>query len=66
LIQESILDWQGFHSQILKKPIQWQDGYIIPPTAPGLGVELDEDVARAHPYTGTMLHLDMTHAPVGV
>ena len=64
LIQESILDWQGFHSQILKKPIQWQDGYIIPPTAPGLGVELDEEVARAHPYTGTMLHLDMTHAPV--
>ena len=61
LIQESILDWQGFHSQILKKPIQWQDGYIIPPTAPGLGVELDEDVARAHPYTGTALHLDMTH-----
>jgi 2-dehydro-3-deoxyphosphogalactonate aldolase len=66
LIQESILDWQGFHSQILKKPIEWQDGYIIPPTAPGLGVELDEDVARAHPYNGTMLHLDMTHAPVGV
>jgi len=64
LIQESILDWQGFHSQILKKPIQWQDGYIIPPTAPGLGVELDEDVARAHPYTGTALHLDMTHHPI--
>jgi len=64
LIQESILDWQGFHSQILKKPIQWQDGYIIPPTAPGLGVELDEDVARAHPYTGMALHLDMTHHPI--
>ncbi len=66
LIQESILDWKGFHSQILKKPIQWENGYIIPPTAPGLGVELDEDVARAHPYTGTMLHLDMTHEPAVV
>jgi 2-dehydro-3-deoxyphosphogalactonate aldolase len=64
LIQESILDWKGFHSEILKKPIEWQDGYIIPPTAPGLGVELDEDVARAHPYTGTALHLDMTHHPI--
>jgi 2-dehydro-3-deoxyphosphogalactonate aldolase len=64
LIQESILDWQGFHSQILKKPIEWQSGYIIPPTAPGLGVELDEDVARAHPYTGTALHLDMTHSAI--
>jgi len=66
LIQESILDWKGFHTQILKKPIQWEDGYIIPPTAPGLGVELDEDVARANPYTGTMLHLDMTHEPARV
>ena len=65
LIQESILDWKGFHTEILKKPIQWEDGYIIPPTAPGLGVELDEDVARANPYTGTMLHLDMTHEPAG-
>ncbi len=66
LIQESILDWKGFHTEILKKPIQWENGYIIPPTAPGLGVELDEDVARANPYTGTMLHLDMTHEPAGV
>ena len=64
LILEGIEDWRGFHGEILKKPIQWQDGYIIPPTAPGLGVELDEDVARAHPYTGTALHLDMTHHPI--
>ena len=42
LIQESILDWSGFHSELLKKPIQWEDGYIIPPTEPGLGVELNE------------------------
>ena len=63
LIQESILDWSGFHSEILKKPIQWQDGYIIPPTEPGLGVELNEEVALRHPYTGSALHLDMTHHP---
>jgi hypothetical protein len=31
---------------------------VIIPTAPGLGVELDEDVARANPYTGTALHLN--------
>ena len=66
LILESIEDWQGFHSEILKKPMQWEDGFVIPPTAPGLGVELDEDVARANPYTGTALHLDMTHHPVSV
>lgn len=66
LILESIEDWQGFHSQILKKPMQWENGFVIPPTAPGLGVELDEDVARANPYTGKELHLDMTHHPVSV
>lgn len=64
LILESIEDWGGFHSQILKTPIQFEDGYVIPPTAPGLGVELDEEVAVAHPYTGNMLHLEMTQHPV--
>jgi 2-dehydro-3-deoxyphosphogalactonate aldolase len=50
LIQESIEDYSGFHAEILKEPIQWEDGYIIPPTRPGLGVELDEEVATRHPY----------------
>lgn len=64
LILESIEDWGGFHSQILKTPMQFEQGRVIPPTAPGLGIELDEEVARAHPYTGQMLHLDMTQHPV--
>lgn len=64
LIQEGILDWSGFHARILKQPIRWQDGYIIPPDGPGLGVELDEEVARQNPYTGRELHLDMTHEPI--
>lgn len=64
LILESIESWGGFHSDILKSPIRFENGHVIPPTAPGLGVELDEAVARAHPYTGTMLHLEMTQHPV--
>ena len=64
LILESIERWDGFMSKLLKKPIIWQDGYVIPPTEPGLGVELDEDVARAHPYTGKALHLLPTFGPV--
>jgi galactonate dehydratase len=64
LILESIETWGGFHSDILKTPIQFEDGHVIPSTAPGLGVELNEDVARANPYTGTMLHLEMTQHPV--
>jgi 2-dehydro-3-deoxyphosphogalactonate aldolase len=65
LILESIQTWGGFHAQILKKPIRWDDGYVIPPTEPGLGVELNEDVALAHPYTGDRLHLEMTERVVG-
>ncbi len=63
LILESIRDWGGFHSEILRKPIVWEEGYVHVPDAPGLGVELDETVARAHPYTGADLHLDMQMTP---
>ena len=64
LILESIETWGGFHAQILKKPIEWDSGYVIPPTEPGLGIELNEDVALANPYTGTRLHLEMTDRPL--
>jgi len=64
LILEGIENWGGFHAEILKTPITWQDGYVIPPDAPGLGVELNETVARAHPYEDDRLHLDMTQVPV--
>ncbi|MEM1344828.1 MAG: mandelate racemase/muconate lactonizing enzyme family protein [Pseudomonadota bacterium] len=63
LILESIGRWDGFHAQILKTPMRCEDGHVLPPDAPGLGVELDEDVARAHPYTGTALHLEMAVTP---
>ena len=65
LILESIERFDGFQARLLKKPILWQDGYVIPPTEPGLGVELDETVALAHPYTGRDLHLVPRFAPVG-
>jgi 2-dehydro-3-deoxyphosphogalactonate aldolase len=64
LILESIQTWGGFHARILKKPIRWEEGYVIPPSEPGLGIELDEAVARAHPYEGAKLHLEMTDHPV--
>jgi 2-dehydro-3-deoxyphosphogalactonate aldolase len=64
LIQESIERWQGFHAAILKKPIQWSEGYIIPPTEPGLGVELNEAFIKDYPYQGTDLHLEMAGRPI--
>ncbi len=64
LILESIRCWDGFHGEILKSPMRWEDGYVIPPDAPGIGVELDEDVARAHPFTGENLHLESEPGPL--
>lgn len=63
LILESIQDWSGFHADILVNPIRWENGYVIPPTAPGLGVELNEAVALAHPYTEPNLHLEPAQQP---
>jgi galactonate dehydratase len=64
LILEGIQTWGGFYAEILKKPIRWEDGYILPPTGPGLGVELNEEVAEKHPYTGNRLHLEMLGHPL--
>jgi galactonate dehydratase len=64
LILESIERWQGLHADLLRKPIRWEDGYVIPPTEPGLGIELDEAVAVAHPYSGAALHLEMASKPI--
>lgn len=67
LIQESIMTWDGFHADVLQEKIDWQDGYIIPSTKPGLGVELNMDVVEANsPYTGSKLHLSMDSKPYDI
>ena len=63
LILEAIQTFGGFYTELLKAPIQLEEGYVIPSTEPGLGIELNEEVARAHPYTGTALHLEMQDTP---
>ena len=52
-----------FHSALLTTPLQWNEGYILPSNRPGLGVELNEEVARAHTYKGHQLHLEMGQNP---
>lgn len=64
LILEAIRTFDGFHGDLLKKKIEWQDGYVIPSPEPGLGVELDESVCEAHPWDGPQLHLEMQNDPV--
>ncbi|WP_164661862.1 mandelate racemase/muconate lactonizing enzyme family protein [Tropicibacter sp. Alg240-R139] len=52
-----------FHDALIKGSIRVQDGFITPPETPGLGIEVDEDLARAHPYSGDGLHLQMQEQP---
>lgn len=52
-----------FHDRLIKGAIRVEDGFITPPDAPGLGIEVDEALARAHPYAGKGLHLEMQEAP---
>lgn len=63
LILETIGMGGGFFSELLKKAPVWEDGFVLPPEGPGLGVEIDESVARAHSWTGDRLHLEMSPEP---
>jgi galactonate dehydratase len=49
-IQEVFEDFVEPHvgAAVIGRPVV-KDGFISPPTRPGLGVELDEEVIRAHP-----------------
>jgi L-alanine-DL-glutamate epimerase-like enolase superfamily enzyme len=53
-----------FHHRLIRGAITVEDGFIRPPLGPGLGIEVDETLARAHPFTGTGLHLQMQEAEV--
>ena len=63
LILESIQKMDGFHAQLLKKPLCWEDSYIISPTAPGLGVELDMVAIQHNTWDESQLHLEMGQDP---
>ena len=54
-----------FHDAVLQEPLMWESGWMLPPTKPGLGIELNHDVINDHPYeTGGRLHLEMTQTPL--
>ncbi len=53
-----------FHKALIRGTLTVEGGYIPVPTAPGLGIDFDEDLARAHPFSGEGLHLQMQEAPV--
>ena len=49
LILEYRLDTVGPNSKLLKKPVPLDDGYLLIPETPGLGVEVNEAAIKNHP-----------------
>ncbi|MCK0149662.1 mandelate racemase/muconate lactonizing enzyme family protein [Marivita sp. S6314] len=52
-----------FHRDLIGASIRVENGFVTLSDAPGLGIDVNEDLARAHPYTGTGLHLEMQASP---
>lgn len=56
LIQEEMVGAVPWYFEVVQGPIRMVDGCWQVPDAPGLGVEVDEDVAARHPYKPEVLH----------
>jgi len=52
-----------FHDALIRSSIRVENGFVRLSEAPGLGIDVDEDLARAHPYRGEGLHLEMREEP---
>lgn len=52
-----------FHDALIGGAIRVENGFVQIGQAPGLGIEVDEALARAHPYRGEGLHLEMREEP---
>ena len=62
LIAESIET--DFHYDLIRSSFRVEGGYVQVPDTPGLGIDVDEALARAHPYIGEGLHLQAQDGPV--
>ena len=52
-----------FHDRLIGGAIKVENGFVTLSDAPGLGITFNEDLARAHPYSGDRLHLEMQTTP---
>lgn len=52
-----------YHRDLMSGAITVDNGFVSLSDAPGLGIEIDEELARAHPYRNDGLHLQMQEEP---
>src|SRR6185295_16696104 len=56
LIQEDMLGDVPWRWDVVRSSLVTQNGYWLPATAPGLGIEIDEAAAAKHPFQQEVIH----------
>ena len=51
LILEYRIDSEGPNRKLIREPLKFDNGYVLIPETPGLGIELNEDAFRGQPLT---------------
>ena len=56
LIQEDMLGDVPWRWEVVRSSLATRDGYWLPTSAPGLGIEIDEAAAARHPFKQEVIH----------
>jgi galactonate dehydratase len=65
LIQEDMLTDVPWRDEIVRTTLEHDRGYWKLPTAPGLGIDIDEEAANRHPYKTEVFHTAHARAADG-
>ena len=50
VFQEVMRDDVPWRNEVVDGGVEIVDGHVVPPTRPGIGIEVDEAAAAAYPY----------------
>ena len=65
VIQEEMVGAVPWYGEVVRGPIRMVDGAWQVPDGPGLGIEVDEKAAAAHPFEQEVLHATNAVLPDG-
>jgi len=65
LIQEDMLSDVPWRWDVVRSELSTENGYWLPTTAPGLGIEVDEEQAKKHPFQQEVMHSTTIRAKDG-
>jgi galactonate dehydratase len=65
LIQEDMLRDVPWRWDVVRSSLETKNGYWLPTQAPGLGIEVDEEQARKHPFQQEVMHSTAIRAEDG-